>query len=168
VKTDLCNFCLKSGILCSKCQGKLKSGKVSEVDFKIARSLLSLEEQYPSLQDVRFHKAVESDRVIAILVNKGDVSRLLSHGGKIVKALGEKTGKTIRVLEYGVTERKFLEDLFIPLSILTINTIWLPDGTTETRVILKRGGRKRLPLNVKSSRDIAQKLRGMTLRVEYA
>jgi transcription antitermination factor NusA-like protein len=168
VKTELCNFCLKSGILCSKCQGKLKSGKVSEVDFKIARLLLSLEEEYPSLQDVRFHKAVESDRVLAILVNKGDVPRLLSHGGRIVKALGEKTGKTIRVLEYGVTERKFLEDLFMPLSILTINTIWLPDGTTETRVILKRGGRKRLPLNVKSSREIAEKLRGMTLRVEYA
>jgi transcription antitermination factor NusA-like protein len=168
VKTELCNFCLKSGILCSKCQGKLKSGKVSEVDFKIARLLSSLEEQYPSLQEVRFHKAVESDRVIAILVNKGDVPRLLSHGGKIIKALGEKTGKTIRVLEYGVTERKFLEDLFIPLSILTINTIWLPDGTTETRVILKRGGRKRLPSNVKSSRDIAKNLRGITLRVEYA
>ncbi len=159
---------MKSGILCSKCQGKLKSGKVSEVDFEVARLLLSLEEKYPSLQDVCFHKAVEADRVLAILVNKGDVPRLLGHGGKIVRALGEKTGKTIRVLEYGVTERKFLEDLFVPLSILTINTIWLPDGTTETRVILKRGGRKRLPVNVKSSRDIAQKLRGMTLRVEFA
>jgi transcription antitermination factor NusA-like protein len=159
---------LKSGILCSKCQGKLKSGDVSEVDFKIARLLLSLEEQYPSLQEVRFHNAVESDRVLAILVDKGDVPRLLSHGGKIVRALGEKTGKTIRILEHGVTERKFLEDLFVPLSILTINTIWLPDGTTETRVILKRGGRKRLPVNVKSWRDIAQKVRGMTLRVEFA
>ncbi len=168
MKTELCNFCLKSGILCSKCQGKLKSRKVSDVDFKIARLLLSLEEQYPSLQDVRFHKAVESDRILAILVNKGDVPRLLSHGGKIVRSLGEKTGKTIRVLEYGVTERKFLEDLFMPLSILTINTIWLPDGTMETRVILKRGGRKRLPSNVKSSREIAQKLRNMTIRVEYA
>jgi transcription antitermination factor NusA-like protein len=168
VKTELCNFCLKSGILCSKCQGKLKSGKVSEVDFKIARLLLSLEEKYPSLQDICFHKAVESDRVLAILVDKGDVPRLLSHGGKIVRALGQKTGKTIRVLEYGVTERKFLEDLFVPMSILTINTIWLPDGTTETRVILKRRGRKRLPINVESSRDIAQKVRGMTLRVEFA
>jgi transcription antitermination factor NusA-like protein len=168
VKTELCNFCLKSGILCSKCQGKLKSGKVSEVDFEVARLLLSLEEKYPFLQDVRFHKAVESERVLAILVDKGDVPHLLSHGGKIVRALGEKTGKTIRVLEYGVTERKFLEDLFVPLRILTINTIWLPDGTTETRVILKRGGRKRLPGNVKSSMDIAQKVRGMTLRVEFA
>jgi transcription antitermination factor NusA-like protein len=168
VKTELCNFCLKSGILCSKCQGKLKSGKVSEVDFKIARLLLSLEEKYPPLQEVRFHKAVESDRVLAILVDRGDVPRLLSHGGKIVRALSEKTGKNIRVLEHGVTVRKFLEDLFVPLSILTINTIWLPDGTTETRVILKRGGRKRLPVNVKSSREIAQKVRGMTLRVEFA
>ena len=167
MKTGLCNFCLKSGILCSKCQGKLKSGDVSEVDFTVARILLSLEEQYPSLQDVRFYKAVEADRILALLVGKGDVPRLLSHGGKIVKALGEKTGKTVRVLEYGVDERKFLEDLFVPLSILTINKIWLPDGTTETRVILNRGRRKRIP-NVKASMDIAQKLRGMTLRVEFA
>ena len=167
MKTELCNFCLKSGILCSKCQEKLESGDVSEVDFTIARLLLSLEEQYPSLHDVHFHKAVESDRILAILVNKGDVPRLLSHGGKIVKALGEKTGKTIRVLEYGVTERKFLEELFVPLSILTINKIWLPDGTTETRVILNRGRRKRIP-NVKASRELAEKLRGMTIRVEFA
>jgi transcription antitermination factor NusA-like protein len=167
VKTELCNFCLKSGILCSKCQGKLESGKVSEIDFTIARLLLSLEEQYPSLQDINFRKAVESERILAILVDKGDVPKLLSHGGKIVKALGEKTGKTIRVLEYGVTERKFLEDLFVPLSILTINKIWLPDGTTETRVILRRGRRKRVP-NVNAMRDITQKIRGMTLRVEFA
>ncbi len=167
MKTELCNFCLKSGILCSKCQGKLESGKVSDSDFTIARLLLSLEEQYPSLQDVTFHKAVEADRILAILVDKGDVPRLLSHGGKIVREISEKIGKTIRVLEYGVTERKFLEDLFVPLSILTINKIWLPDGTTETRVILKRGRRKRIP-NVKATKEIAQKLRGMTLRVEFA
>jgi transcription antitermination factor NusA-like protein len=167
VKTELCNFCLKSGILCSKCQGKLESGDVSEVDFTIARLLLSLEEQYPSIQEVHFRKAVEADRILAILVDKGDVPRLLSHGGKVVKTLGEKTGKTIRVLEHGVHERKFLEDLFVPLSILTINKIWLPDGTTETRVILNRGRRKRIP-NVKAAKDLAEKLRGMTLRVEFA
>ncbi len=167
MKTALCNFCLKSGILCPKCQGKLKSGKVSEIDFTIARLLLSLEEKYPSIQEVKFHKAVDADRILAILVDKGDVPRLLSHGGKIVKAIGEKTGKTIRILEHGVAERKFLEDLFVPLSILTINKIWLPDGTTETRVILKRGRRKRIP-NVKASKQIAQKLRGITLRVEFA
>ena len=166
MKAALCNFCLKSGILCSKCQGKLKSGEVSEVDFEIARLLLSLEEKYPPLQDVYFHKAVEANGVLAIVVKRGDVPRLLGYGGKIIRALGEKTGKTIRVLEHGVDDRKFLEDLFVPLRILTINTIWLPDGTTETRVILRRG-RRRTP-NVKALKKIAQKVRGMTLRVEFS
>ena len=166
MKTALCNFCLKSGILCSKCQGKLKSGEVSEADFEIARLLLSLEEKYPPLQDVYFHKAIEANGVLAVVVKRGDVPRLLGYGGKIIRSLGEKTGKTIRVLEHGVDARKFLEDLFVPMRILTINTIWLPDGTTETRVILRRG-RRRTP-NVKALKEIAQKVRGMTLRVEFS
>ncbi len=166
MKTALCNFCLKSGILCSKCQGKLKSGEVSEADFEIARLLLSLEEKYPPLQDVYFHKAIEANGVLAVVVKRGDVPRLLGYGGKIIRSLGEKTGKTIRVLEHGVDDRKFLEDLFVPMRILTINTIWLPDGTTETRVILRRG-RRRTP-NVKALKEIAQKVRGMTLRVEFS
>ena len=168
MKAALCNFCLKSGILCSKCQGKLKSGEVSEVDLEIARLLWSLEDKYPSLQDIYFHKAVEANGVLAILVKRGDMSRLLGYGRKIIKALGEKTGKTIRVLEHGVDDRKFLEDLFAPLSILTINTIWLPDGTTETRVILRRRGRRRPPINVKALKEIARKVRGITLRVEFS
>jgi transcription antitermination factor NusA-like protein len=167
VKAALCNFCLKSGILCSKCQGRLRSGEVSEVDFEIARLLLSLEERYPSLQDLYFYKAVEANGVLAIVVKRGDVPRLLGHGGKIIRAIGEKTGKKIRVLEHGVDDRKFLEDLFVPLRILTINTIWLPDGTTETRVILRRG-RRRAPIKVEAFKKIAQSVRGITLRVEFS
>jgi transcription antitermination factor NusA-like protein len=167
VKTPLCSFCLKSGILCQKCSEKVRSGEITDLDLKVARLLLSLEETYPSLQNVSFYKAINAGGTLAILVGKGDVPRLLSHGGKIVKVLSEKIGKAIRVLEYGVDDRKFLEDLFAPLSIVTINTIWLPDGTTETRVILKRRRGKQPPFDVKSLIDIARKLRNMTLRVEY-
>ena len=167
MKAALCNFCLKSGILCSECQRRLKSGEVSKTDLEIARLLLSLEDKYPSLQNVYFHKAVEANGVLAVLVGQGNVGNLLAFGGKIVRAIGEKIGKRIRVLEQGVGERKFLEDLFAPLSVITINTIWLPDGTTETRVIL--GRRRRSPsLNLKALKEIAQKVRGMTLRVEFA
>lgn len=167
MKTVLCSFCLKSGILCQKCLGKLESGEVSELDLKIARSLLSLEEKYPSLQNVYFHGAVDAGKTLAIVVGLGDVPRLLGFGGKIIKALGEETGKSIRVLEYGVDDRKFLEDLFAPLGILTINTIWLPDGTTETRVILRKRRGSQPPFDVKALKEIASKVRNMTLRVEF-
>jgi len=168
VKTELCSFCLKSGILCQKCLAKLKSGEISELDLKIARLLLSLEEKHPSLQNVYFHKAIDSGKTLAIIVGHGDVPRLLGYGGKIIKALGEEVGKSVRVLEYGVDDRKFLEDLFAPLSIVAINTIWLPDGTTETRVILKKRRGAQPPFDVKALKEIANKVRNMTLRVEFA
>ncbi len=166
---NVCHFCLKSGILCSKCQAKLRLGEITKTDLEIGRLLMSLENTYPPLQDIYFYKAIEHDDVLALIVGRGDVGRLLSYGGKILRAVGHKTGKTVRVLEYGVDTRKFLEDLFAPLSILTINTIWLPDGTTETRVILKKRGRRRPSfLNVEALKQIAQKARGMTLRVEFS
>ena len=168
MKTVLCSFCLKSGILCQKCSARLKSGEITELDLKIARSLLSLEEKYPPLQNVNFHRAVEAGNTLALIVGIGDVHRLLGYGGRIIKALSEETGKNIRVLEDRVDERKFLEDLFAPLSIMTINTIWLPDGSTETRAILRKRRGSQPPFDVKALREIAQKIRNMTLRVEFA
>ncbi|MGA2767205.1 MAG: hypothetical protein ABSF24_02675 [Candidatus Bathyarchaeia archaeon] len=168
MKMGLCSFCLKSGILCQKCLAKLKSGEVSETDLRVARLLLSLEERFPSLQNVYFHKTIDTDRTLAIVVGPGDVPRLLGYGGKIVKTLSEETRKNIRILENGVDDRKFLEDLFAPLSIMTINTIWLPDGTTETRVILGKRRGTRSSLDVKALKEIASKVRNITLRVEYA
>ncbi len=168
MKTVLCSFCLKSGILCQKCSARVKSGEISQQDLKIARLLLSMEEKYPSLQNVCFHKAVDADKTMAILVGKGDVPRMLGYGGKIIKTLGEETGKSIRVLEFGVDDRKFLEDLFAPLSIMTINTIWLPDGSTETRAILRKRRGSPPPFDINALKDIANKIRNMTLRVEFA
>ncbi|MDR0372000.1 MAG: hypothetical protein LBI79_00320 [Nitrososphaerota archaeon] len=168
MKTELCSFCLKSGILCQKCLTKVKAGEISDLDLKITRLLLNLEEKYPSLQNVCFHKAVDVEKTLAVLVGHGDVPKLLGYGGKIVKAISDETGKNIRVLEYGVDDRKFLEDLFVPFSILTINTIWLPDGTTETRVILRRKRGQQLPMDLKALKEIANKTRKMSLRVEIA
>jgi len=155
-------------MLCQKCSSKLNSGEISELDLKIARLLLSLEEKYPALQNVYFHGAVDAGKTLAIIVGLGDVPRLLGFGGKIIKALGEETGKSVRVLEYGVDDRKFLEDLFAPLDILAINTIWLPDGTTETRVILRKRRGSQPPFDVKALKEIARKVRNMVLRVEFA
>ncbi|MEM2102112.1 MAG: hypothetical protein QXM22_01195 [Candidatus Bathyarchaeia archaeon] len=168
MKSELCKFCLKSGILCSKCQTKLKTGKISDTDLKIAKLLLSLEEKYPQIQEIYFHRAIETDSTLAIIVGPGDIARLLSAGGKIMREISDQTGRKIRLLEHGTDTRKFLEDLFAPFSIMTINTIWLPDGTTETRVILQHKGRKPPQIDTKAFKEIAKKVRNITLRIEFS
>jgi transcription antitermination factor NusA-like protein len=155
-------------MLCQKCSAKVKAGEITDLDLRIARLLINIEEKYPSLQNVCFYKALEVEKTLAIIVGHGDVPRLLGYGGKIIKALSDESGKNVRILEHGVDDRKFLEDLFIPFSILTINTIWLPDGTTETRVILKRKRGSQLPFDLTALKEIARKVRKMSIRVEFA
>jgi len=168
VKAELCQFCLRSGILCPKCKKKVEKGEISELDLEIGRLLVSLEDEHPTLQDVHFYKAVETDGVLAVFVGQGQIAKILSYGGKIIKFLERKTKKTIRVLEYRSNERKFLEDLFAPTSILTINRIWLPDGTTETRVILRGRERKKDSKYIRALKEIAKQAQGITLRIEFA
>jgi len=145
----------------------LDSGEITALDLKIGRMLLSIEKDYPILQDVTFYGAVNADNTLALIVGKGDVARMLSYGGKIVKEISKLTGKNIRILEHGVDVRKFLEDLFAPLSVVTINKIWLPDGTVETRVILDRRSGKISKQRMKALKEIAKKVQGITLRIEF-
>ena len=168
MKTELCQFCLRSGMLGSKCKRKLEKGEVSELDLEIGRLLMSMEDEYPPLQSVYFHKAIEADGVLAIFVNRGDIAKILSYGGKIIKSVERDTKKAVRVLESNSDERKFLEDLFAPMTILTVNRIWLPDGSTETRVILKGNERRRTSRYINALKEIAREAQGLTLRIEFA
>lgn len=86
--------------------------------------------------------------------------------GQILKDLSKSVGKRVRVFEKSGNLRKFLEHLFMPTKILAINTIWLPDGSTETRVILSRYSR-RLSMSRHALKEIAEKIRGIILRITF-
>ena len=167
VKTILDNFCVKSGILCSRCEEKLKTGKISDLDVRVIRTITELEKENPPLQDVTFHKAVEAGEIMALMVDRKGMNAFLSSGARLAKTLGDRVGKRVRVLSFGGDERDFLEELFSPFAILTINTIWLPDGSRETKVILT--GRKpwRSPVDFEVVKKLAREFKGLTLRIEF-
>lgn len=167
VKTILDAFCVKSGILCRRCEEKLEKGQITELDLKVIQKIVELEKENPVLEDVTYHRAIEADDMIAVLVDKRDMPKLLGGGAKVVKDLSETFGKRVKLISYGGDDRDFLEDLFSPLSILTINTVWIPDGSTETKVILTGRQPRRMPVDLDKVRKIAQELKGMALRVEF-
>ena len=167
VKTILDYFCVKSGVLCPRCEEKVSKGQVTKRDLEIIKLLCELERDYPPLQDVFFNKAVDVDNVLAIMVDKNDIGKILSYGGKIIKSISERTGKRVRILTYGGDDRQFIEDLLSPFSILTINTIWLPGESTETKAILNGRKPRRVPINLEIMKKLAKEIRGMTLRIEF-
>lgn len=167
VKTILDAFCVKSGILCRRCEEKLEKGLVTELDLKVIQKIVELEKANPALEDVTYHRSVEADDMLVVLVDRKDMPRLLSGGAKIVKDIGESFGKRVKLMSFGGDDREFLEDLFSPLAILTINTIWIPDGSTETKVILTGRKPRRMPVDLEKVQKIARELKDMAIRVEF-
>ena len=139
-------------MLCSKCQEKVRNGEVNDLYMKVAKYLLDVEAQYPTLNKARLNGVFDAGGFIVLVVGKGD-----------------KFNKRILTIEEGVNNRGFLEDLFENQHIITINIIWLPDGSTETRVVLQgRGARRLSKKRIRALVDIARKVRKMDLRVEYS
>jgi transcription antitermination factor NusA-like protein len=167
VKTILDAFCVKSGTFCRKCQEKIEKGQITDLDLKIIRLLTELEKQNPALQDVTYQKAVEAENSVVILLDKRDMGKILSGGAKTVHAISDSLGKKVKILSYGGDDRQFLEDLLSPLSILTLNTIWIPDGTTETKAILSGREPRRMPVDLEVAKGLAKQLRNMSLRIEF-
>jgi transcription antitermination factor NusA-like protein len=156
-------------MLCSKCQEKVSSGEVNDLYMGVAQFLLDIESQYPSLQKARLNKVVEAGGYLVLVVGRGDRARFIDSTGKLARDLGDRFGKRVLVIEEGVNDRGFLEDLFANQHIVTINIIWLPDGSTETRVVLRsRGSRRLSKKRMRALTDIAKKVRNMDLRVEYS
>jgi transcription antitermination factor NusA-like protein len=137
--------------------------------MRVAAFLLDIENRYPPIQKARLDRVIEVGGFLVLVVGHDDANKFTSQGGRITRDLRGKFNKRVLIIEGGVNDRKFLEDLFSEQSIVTINIIWLPDGTTETRVVLKGGRRSRRlsKKRIKALKDIAKKVRNMDLRVEY-
>mgnify|MGYP005831059999 CR=1 FL=1 len=156
-------------MLCSKCREKIRSGSISEIYMKVASYLLGIENNYPSLQKAKLNNVIESGNYLVLSVGRGDQPKFHSMGGKLIREIGDHFRKRVLVIEEGLSDRRLLEELFSTQQILTINIIWLPDGSTETRIVLKKRGSKRLSnKRIQSLIDVAKKIRNMNLRVEYA
>ena len=158
-------------MLCAKCQQMVRSGAITQEYMEIGKLMIGLDKEFPLLQDVTLHNVVQEGNTLALVVGKGEREKILSYGSRLMKAIGESLGKRVRimVLERGISPRRFLEDLFTGSPILTINTIWLPDGSTETKVVLGgRRGQRPSAKRVSALKQIAEKVGGINLRVEFA
>lgn len=155
----VCTFCLKSGLLCKTCDEKLKKGEITELDIEIAKWFLNNEGKYPQLKDCTFHKAVQRDNLLVVLIgckNRG----LTALWRKIGKSLSEERGVSVRIVEKTSSLREFLSQLLFPAKVISLNTIWLPDGSCENTVKVASEDLKKLPADVKVLEETIRELIG--------
>ncbi|MEM2739334.1 MAG: hypothetical protein QXQ29_00830 [Candidatus Bathyarchaeia archaeon] len=166
IYTPVCYFDLKSGILCPRCEAKLRSGEITELDIEVARLLVNIESRFPHLQKASFIKAVDAEEYVFVVVGRGDLAKLNPIIGDLRRILSDKLGKPTIILENQSDPRPLLEDLISPLRIVGMNTVWIPDGTREIHIIVS-GSRRNLPVSEKILHSVVEKLYGTSLRLTF-
>ncbi|MFW9830715.1 MAG: hypothetical protein ACFFD8_02970 [Candidatus Thorarchaeota archaeon] len=168
MKSPLCTICLKNyPLICGNCQAKIKQGEISDLDVKVARALVALEDKTPSIKEMTFKRVFEANGVIIVLVGKGDVRRVLGANRHILRQLEEKLKAKIRFVEESRNPQHILRDLIRPVRILGVNTIWLPDNSFERIVRISEREQDRIPFSLEQLVKTIYEMTGERIRLIF-
>lgn len=166
MKTPICGFDAKTGILCPICEARLKSGHITQADVDLSVKLTKIAERVPELNRITLLKGHEVDGDLVMVLGVGETAPL-KREATIMKKIEAEIGRPIWLVEGETRDREFLEDLFYPVRILTVNTVWLPDGSKLTRVIIPGRRSQGLHQEIERIKKVAKWVRGIELLVEF-
>jgi hypothetical protein len=70
-------------------------------------------------------------------------------------------------VEAEANDKRFIENLFFPIKVLTVNLIWLPDGNKLTRVVVDgKSDNFESKTTIEKIKKIAKEIRNIELLVE--
>ncbi|MEM4214527.1 MAG: hypothetical protein QXZ28_05000, partial [Candidatus Methanomethylicaceae archaeon] len=166
MRTPICFFCAKSGVLCPKCQEKLDRGEITEADIEISKWFIEHEAKNPQIKDYTIHKTVALPRMIIVMVSggKGSNRAMLS---KLSKQLSDEKKITVRIIEKSSSIKRLLEQIVVPARVIGANTVWLPDGSWESTIRIPRNDIKKMPIDARSAEEAIKKLTGETIHIVF-
>jgi transcription antitermination factor NusA-like protein len=166
LKTPICSFDAKTGVLCGRCEERLRSGAITNDEVYASLTLTKLTQRHPEVDKFSLVTAFRVDDDFVLVLRGIDLLVIRSHT-EICADIEAIFNTRVWFVESESSERRFVENLLYPGRVLSVNLVWLPDGKKLTRVIL---GAK----EISNSRDdvpkiqrIAKKIKDIELLVEY-
>ena len=159
-KLPICFFDAKTGMLCGNCEARLARGEITQADVKASGAVAQLSDRVVELQKATLKKVSEVNGSYVLEFDRSDMA-ILRGNPLLLEELENALKGRVWVVGAGGSDRKFLEDVFFPAKVLTVNTVYLPDGEKKTKVIVpaKRSERRvgdfdKLRAAVKGARGI--------------
>lgn len=164
MKTPICSFDAKSGVLCRTCEAKLKSGSITQDDIYAAKKLISLADRS---QEINKFTLIRGTRVNGdfVLVLRGHDISVLRGNQELANRIEKEMGQKVWFVETEASDRRFIESLFHPVKVLSVNFFWLPEANKLTKVIVADDA-KNVQFNLEKVQKIAKAVRGIELLVE--
>ena len=166
LKTPICSFDARMGVLCPKCDAKMRSGQLTKTDVDVSIKLTKASEKSPDIGKMSLSKAIQVDGDYVLVVEPGSLAPL-RRDQNLQRTLQNILGGKVWLTESNTTDRKELEDLFFPVRVANVNSVWLPDGSKLTKVVIPGKKTDRFPHDTEMITRILKETREMELMVEF-
>jgi len=167
LKVPICTFDAKTGVLCPKCESRLKNGELSDVDVESSIKLIKLSHKNQDIDKLNLIGSQKIDEDYVLILKDSNVSHINSND-KLVSSVEEEFKGKVWFVEANSSIRRFLENLFFPIRLLKTNMIWLPDGNQVTQVTIESKDYEKFISIIEKIKRIVNAVRKIELVVEIA
>ena len=110
--------------------------------------------------------AVEIEKEHVLLLKNSDV-RLIRSSDNLSKMINKGFGKAVWIIESDSNDRRFLENLFHPIHLESVNFVWLPDGSKLTRIVIEKSAYAKIDKNkLETIKKTSMAVRNIDLIIE--
>jgi hypothetical protein len=127
------------------------------------RTLLDLESKIPNLKDATYLKSAQINGFAVLLLSGANLPSNI--WPRVGVELRKKLNVNLRVIEKAPSVKRLVEQIISPVRVLGVNTVWIPDGSQESSIIIERVDTNRLPSSPENVERIVYELSREVIRI---
>ena len=166
MKLPICTFDAKNAVLCPQCEGRVESGELTKADVDASIALAKIGKKVSELENFTLHSCKEFDGNYVLSLAKNDIMAI-RQSRTLYRLLQDQFKGKIWLVEAEENDKKFIEDLFFPTKILSINSVWAPGGIQKTKAVVSGKWTPRFPIDTEKVVQIVKDARNLDIEIEF-
>ena len=166
MELPICGFDAKNSLLCPMCESKVESGEITKADVEASMNLAKVAKTNKSIDNFTLHSCKEFEGNFVLSLGKEDI-RTIRQSRTLYRTLQEEFKGKIWLVEADETDKRFIEDLFFPTKILSINAVWAPGGIQKTKAVVSGKWTPKFPIDTEKVVKIVKDARNLDIEIEF-
>ena len=166
MKLPICNFDAKNSLLCPQCEKKIEEGTITKADVDAAMKLAHIAKTNSDIENFTLHSCREFNGNFVLSFSKEDIMTI-RQSRTLYRLIQDQFQGKIWLVEAEENDRRFIEDMFFPTKILSINNVWAPGGIQKTKAVVSGKWTPRFPINTETVVQIVKDARNLDIEIEF-
>ena len=116
----ICGFDAKNAVLCPQCEAKVEKGELTKADVEASITLAKIAKLNKEIENFTLFSCKDFGGNFILSMAKNDIMAI-RQSRTLYRLIQDQFKEKIWLVEADETDKKFIEDLFFPTKILTIN-----------------------------------------------